>query len=78
MKSSILILIFLPFVLFSQIQVVDSFEDGTPGRFNQHTTFSGSTTGILSTIPTVDNTTAIHGTHSLRIVLTDDPGSSNK
>lgn len=77
MKSSILILIFLPFVLFSQIQVVDSFEDGTPGRFNQHTTFSGSTTGILSTIPTVDNTTAIHGTHSLRIVLTDDPGSSN-
>jgi hypothetical protein len=63
--------------LLSQIVVIDDFEDGTPGRFNLHTTFSGSTTGILSTIPTVDSTTAALGTKSLRIVLVDDPASTN-
>lgn len=77
MKFSILILIFLPFVIFSQVQVVDSFEDGTAGHFNLATTHSGSTVGILQTIPTVDNTTAIHGTQSLRIVLLDDPNSTS-
>jgi hypothetical protein len=65
----------LSFTAFAQIQVLDDFE-GTAGRFNLHTTFSGSTTGILSSIPTVDSSNFYHGASSLRIVLIDNPAST--
>lgn len=67
------------FFLFSlsnaQITILDDFESGL-GHFGAHTTYSGSTTGILQTTPTIDTTTAAFGTKSLRIVLIDDPAST--
>lgn len=75
----ILLSFMLSFFLFgftaAQIIAIDDFETGV-GRFNTHTTYSGSTVGILSTIPTVDTTTAAVGTRSLRIVLIDDPNQT--
>ena len=63
--------------VFSQIVVIDDFEDGTTGRFNLQTTFSGSTRGILGTIPTVDTTGGAMGTtKSLRIELIDNPADT--
>ena len=55
----------------AQIVVLDDFETGV-GHFNVHTTYSGSTVGILSTTPTIDSTTAAAGSNSLKIVLIDD------
>jgi len=67
------------FILFSfveaQIVVLDDFETGT-GHFNVQTDYSGSTAGILGTIPTLDSSTAAYGTKSLRIVLIDNPSDS--
>lgn len=79
MKSLVQIL-FVSLCLFSlsnaQIVVLDDFELGV-GRFNTQTTFSGSTTGILSSIPAIDSSTAAIGTKSLKVVLIDDPSSSS-
>lgn len=63
--------------VFSQIVVVDDFEDGTAGRFNLQTTYSGSTRGILGTTPIVDTTGGAMGTSkSLRIELIDNPADT--
>jgi len=74
MKHILQILLFA-FFLFSlsnaQIVVLDDFETSA-GHFNLQTTFSGSTVGIIGTIPTLDPIAAF-GTQSLKIVLIDDP-----
>lgn len=78
MKSLVQIFFFSLF-LFSisnaQIVVLDDFEAGV-GRFNTQTTYSGSTTGILGSIPAIDSSTAAIGTKSLKVVLIDDPVST--
>lgn len=55
----------------AQIVVLDDFETSV-GHFNLQTTFSGSTVGIATTIPTIDSSTAAFGTKSIKIVLIDD------
>lgn len=67
--------LFLFNITNAQIVVLDDFETSA-GHFNVHTTYSGSTVGILNTLPTLDSTTAAVGTKSLKIVLIDDPGQS--
>ena len=62
---------------FGQFTVLDDFEAGTAGHFSSHTTYSGSTAGILSTTPELEPSVAFHGIVSLRIVLIDDPASSS-
>lgn len=63
-------------ILQSQTIIIDDFEDG-PGRFNLHTTFSGSTRGILQSLPFVDETIVpVSGTKSLKIQLIDNPADS--
>lgn len=63
-------------VLFSQTVIIDDFENGL-GRFNLQTTFSGSTTGILPSIPALDSSiAAVSGTKSLKIQLIDAPGDT--
>lgn len=60
-------------IVFPQIQIIDDFEAGF-GRFNLHTTYSGSTKGILSYQPIIDSTLpAANGTKSLQILLIDNP-----
>lgn len=61
--------------LNSQTVIIDDFEDG-PGHFNLATGHSGSTVGIVSTVPTIADYTAHSGTNSLRIVLIDNPGAT--
>lgn len=77
MKYSLLLSLLFSALLFSQNQIIDDFEDGTPGHFNLHTAYSGSTKGIISTTPAVDTTTAAFGRKSLKIVLIDDPGAGD-
>jgi len=69
-------LLFLTASSYSQVTVLDDFETGT-GHFNLQTTFSGSTLGIVGTIPTIDSSTAAFGTKSIRIVLIDDTSANN-
>ena len=74
----LLILLFSATPIFSQITVMDDFEDG-PGHFAYLTTAAGQSTGILAPgqLGTVDSTTAQHGTKSLKVLLIDDPASTN-
>ncbi len=68
----LLLVLFIASTSFAQWTVLDDFELST-GHFNLQTTYSGSTAGILGTVPTLDSTTAYLGQKSLRIVLIDDP-----
>ncbi len=63
-------------ILNAQTVIIDDFEDGLPGHFNQATGYSGSSVGILSTIPVVVDYTAKSGIYSLKIELIDNPGAT--
>lgn len=76
-KYLILFLLFLVIPASGQTVIIDDFEDG-PGRFNLHTTFSGSTRGILQSLPVVDETILpVSGTKSLKIQLIDNPADTS-
>lgn len=76
LKKLLLFLFVASGVLFSQTIIIDDFEDGL-GRFNLQTTFSGSTTGILPSIPAIDSSiAAVSGTKSLKIELIDNPADT--
>ncbi|MEO8399971.1 MAG: T9SS type A sorting domain-containing protein [Ignavibacteriaceae bacterium] len=74
--SSLFAVLILSAVSFAQIQVLDDFE-GSAGHFNLQTDFSGSTVGIMGTVPTIDSANAFSGAASLRIVLIDNPDTTD-
>ncbi|GMU87763.1 MAG: hypothetical protein AMXMBFR48_30040 [Ignavibacteriales bacterium] len=76
LKNLLLLTILTSGVLFSQTVIIDDFEDGT-GRFGLATTHSGSTTGILPSLPVLETSLpAVSGVQSLRIQLIDAPGDT--
>ncbi|NUN10365.1 MAG: T9SS type A sorting domain-containing protein [Ignavibacteriaceae bacterium] len=75
MKLRLLSILFFAATLTAipQIQIIDDFEAGV-GRFINHTGHSGSTSGIIGTVPVQETLLpAHHGTGSLKVLLVDDP-----
>ncbi|MBZ0200797.1 MAG: T9SS type A sorting domain-containing protein [Ignavibacteriaceae bacterium] len=67
------LVLFFASASFAQITVLDDFEAGA-GHFNLQTNYSGSTVGVIGTIPTIDSTSGAYmGQKCLKIILMDDP-----
>ncbi len=73
-----LIILFAAPFAFSQVHVIDNFENGDLGHFNAtHPNFSGSSVGFLNRDYMLDSSTAFMGAASMHFVLYDDTSKSD-